>query len=160
MNFDISIVQAFISGFDDFLIQLGVALGLFAFAVFVYVILTPHKEIRLIQEGNASAALAFGGIVLGLAIPMGSCLAHSLGLIDLAIWGAVSLLLQLIAFRFVDLILHGLPRRIAEGDVAAALVVVSVKVGIGLIMAGALSDPSLGLFRSAAAAAAAAAGPL
>lgn len=150
MNFDISVVQAFISGFDDFLIQLGAALGLFALAIFIYVVLTPHKEIRLIQEGNASAALAFGGIVLGLAIPMGACIAHSFGLIDLAIWGAVTLLIQLIAFRFVDFILHGLPRRIAEGDVAAALVVVSVKVGIGLIVAGAVSDPNIGLFRSAA----------
>jgi len=44
----------------------------------------------------------------------------------------------------VDFILHGLPRRITEGDVAAALVVVSVKIGIGLIVAGAVSDPALG----------------
>lgn len=144
MNVSLAEVQSFISGFDDFLIQLGAALGLFAAALVIYILLTPHKELRLIQEGNASAALAFGGIVLGLAIPLGSCLAHSFGLIDLVIWGAVTLLLQLIAFRFVDFILHGLPRRITEGDVAAALVVVSVKIGIGLIVAGAVADPALG----------------
>ncbi len=146
MNFNLAEVQGFISGFDDFLIQLGATLGMFTFALMIYVLLTPHKELSLIREGNASAALAFGGIILGLAIPLGACLAHSFGLVDLVIWGSVTLLLQLIAFRFVDFILHGLPRRIAEGDVAAALVVVSAKIGIGLIMAGALSDPSLTMF--------------
>jgi len=148
MDISLAEVQSFISGFDDFLIQLGAALGLFAAALIIYVLLTPHKELKLIQEGNASAALAFGGIVLGLAIPMGACLAHSFGLIDLVIWGVMTLLLQLIAFRFVDFILHGLPRRIVEGDVAAALVVVSFKIGIGLIVAGAVSDPSLAFFGS------------
>lgn len=149
MDISLAEVQSFISGFDDFLIQLGAALGMFAVALIIYVLLTPHKELKLIQEGNASAALAFGGIVLGLAIPLGACLAHSFGLIDLVIWGVMTLLLQLIAFRFVDFILHGLPRRIAEGDVAAALVVVSFKIGIGLIVAGAVSDPSLAFFGSA-----------
>ena len=146
LNFSLAEVQGFISGFDDFMIQLGATLGMFTAALMIYVLLTPHKELSLIRDGNASAALAFGGIVLGLAIPLGACLAHSFGLIDLVIWGSVTLLLQLIAFRFVDFILHGLPRRIAEGDVAASLVVVSVKIGIGLIMAGALSDPSLTMF--------------
>lgn len=145
MNISLAEVQSFISGFDDFLIQLGAAVGLFAAALMIYVLLTPHKEFTLIREGNASAALAFGGIVLGLAIPLGACLAHSFGLIDLLIWGVMTLLLQLIAFRFVDFILHGLPRRIAEGDVAAALVVVSIKIGLGLLVSGAVSDPSLTL---------------
>jgi uncharacterized membrane protein YjfL (UPF0719 family) len=36
-----------------------------------------------------------------------------------------------------------LPRRIAEGDVAAAIMLMSVKLGVGLIIAGAISDPGL-----------------
>jgi putative membrane protein len=53
----------------------------------------------------------------------------------------VTLLVQLIAFRITDAILHGLPRRIAEGDVAAALMVMSIKIGLALILAGAMTDP-------------------
>lgn len=141
-------VQAFISGFDDFLIQTGVAMALFAGSVSIYVLLTPHKELTLIREGNPSAAVAFGGVLLGLAIPIGSCLAHSFGVIDLAIWGVVTLLIQLIAFRVTDIVLSDLPKRIVDGDVAAALTVFAVKVGVAIILAGAVSDPSLRMFRA------------
>ena len=136
-------INAFVAGFPDFILQLGVALGLFVGSLTIYVLLTPHKEFDLIRAGNPSASLAFGGVVVGLAIPLGSCLAHSLGLWDLLIWGVVTLLLQLLAFRFADMILRGLPRRIAEGDVAAAVFLMSVKLGLALILSGAVADPNV-----------------
>lgn len=146
---EIAAVQAFISGFPNFLIHVGATLALFALAVTVYVALTPHKELELIRNGNPSAALAFGGVVLGLAIPLSACLANALGLIDLMVWGVIILLLQLIAFRVVDMLLKGLPQRIAEGDVAAALTTFAVKIAVAMILAGAVADPSLSFFRSA-----------
>jgi putative membrane protein len=93
--------------------------------LFIYTVMTPHKELALIRAGNPSASLAYGGVIVGLAIPLGSCLAHSFGLFDLLIWGVVTLLIQLLAFRFADIFLRGLPRRIAEGDVAAAIFLMS-----------------------------------
>ena len=141
--------EQFISGFDDYLLQLAVALAMFVIGLVAYVLLTPHKELALIRDGNPSAAVAFGGVVIGIAIPLGACLAHSFDVMDLLIWGVVTLLIQLIAFRVTDMFLHGLPRRIAEGDVAAALMVMSVKIGVALILAGAVSDPSLNMFRAA-----------
>lgn len=140
-------INAFVAGFPDFIIQLGAALGLFIASLVIYVLMTPHKELALIRAGNPSAALAFGGVVVGLAIPLGSCLEHAYGLIDLVIWGVVTLLLQLLAFRFADMILRGLPRRIAEGDVAAAVFLMAVKIGLALILAGAVADPNMNLYR-------------
>src|SRR5215813_6772159 len=102
MDFATSI-NAFVSGFPQFILQLGVALILFIASLFIYVIMTPHKELDLIRAGDPSAALAFGGVVVGLAIPLGACLAHALGILDLVIWGIVTLLLQMIVFRFTDL---------------------------------------------------------
>ncbi|MBC7769302.1 MAG: DUF350 domain-containing protein [Phycisphaerales bacterium] len=140
-------INAFVAGFPDFIIQLSVALGLFIASLIIYVLMTPHKELDLIRAGNPSAALAFGGVVVGLAIPLGSCLAHSFGVFDLVIWGVVTLLLQLIAFRFADMFLRGLPRRIAEGDVAAAIFLMSVKIGLALILSGAVADPNVAIMR-------------
>lgn len=141
-------LASFVAGFPDFIIQLGVALGLFVASLFIYTIMTPHKELALIRAGNPSASLAYGGVIVGLAIPLGSCLAHSFGLFDLLIWGIVTLLIQLLAFRFADIFLRGLPRRIAEGDVAAAVFLMSIKIGLALIMAGAVADPNVQLFRA------------
>lgn len=141
-------LSAFVAGFPDFILQLGVALGLFVASLIIYVIMTPHKELALIRAGNPSAALAFGGVVVGLAIPLGSCLAYAFSLWDLLIWGVVTLLLQLLAFRFADIFLRGLPRRIAEGDVAAAVFLMSVKIGLALIISGAIADPSMSVYRA------------
>ena len=140
-------INAFVAGFPDFIIQLGVALGLFVASLIIYVIMTPHKELALIRAGNPSASLAFAGVVVGLAIPLGSCLAHSFGVWDLLIWGVVTLLIQLLAFRFADMFLRGLPRRIAEGDVAAAVFLMSVKIGLALILSGAVADPNVSMIR-------------
>lgn len=139
---DVSISQ-FVSGFPEFILLLAAALGLFIGSLVVYVILTPHRELALIRSGNPSAALAFGGVVVGLAIPLGACLSAALGLMDVLIWGVVTLLLQILAFRFADMILRGLPRRIAEGDVAAAIFLMSIKIGLALIVAGAITDNNL-----------------
>ena len=141
-------LNAFVAGFPDFIIQLGVALGLFVASLVIYTLMTPHEELALIRAGNPSAALAYGGVIVGLAIPLGSCLEHSFGLFDLLIWGVVTLLIQLLAFRFADIFLRGLPRRIAEGDVAAAVFLMSIKIGLALIMAGAVADPNVQLFRA------------
>src|SRR5262249_36970219 len=55
MDFATSI-NAFVSGFPQFILQLGVALALFVASLFIYVIMTPHKELDLIRARNASAA--------------------------------------------------------------------------------------------------------
>jgi putative membrane protein len=140
-------INAFVAGFPDFIIQFGVALGLFVASLIIYVLMTPHKELALIRAGNPSASLAFGGVVVGLAIPLGNCLAHAFGVWDLLIWGVVTLLIQLLAFRFADIFLRGLPRRIAEGDVAAAVFLMSVKIGLAIILSGAVADPNVAMMR-------------
>ena len=48
-------------------------------------------------------------------------------------------LVQLLIFRLVDLILRGLPRRIQEGEMAAAALLVGAKVATALILAAAVS---------------------
>jgi putative membrane protein len=134
-------ITAFVAAYADYMTQLGAALGLYIGGLIVYVLMTPHKELALIREGNASAALAFGAVVVGLAIPMAACLEHAASVWDVLIWGVVMVLMQLLAFRLTDMFLRGLPRRIAEGDVAAAILLMSVKLGIGILMAGAIVDP-------------------
>jgi len=47
--------------------------------------------------------------------------------------------IQLLVFRLVDLVLHGLPRRIQDGEVAAAAVLVGAKLGSALIVAAAVA---------------------
>lgn len=132
-------VQAFATGFPTTLAHLGVTLGLLAAGAIIYALFTPWKEISLIREGNAAAAVAFSGVLLGLAIPLAVSLSVSTSLKDITLWGVATVVLQLLAFRVVDLLLTGLPQRIREGEVAAAVLLVGAKLSTALILAAALT---------------------
>lgn len=132
-------LQAFASGFPVFLLQGAVALVVWAAAVALYVVLTPHAEFRLVREGNAAAGLGLGAVAFGVAIPVATALATAHSLVDLAVWGVTAAVLQLLAFRATDLLLRDLPRRIAAGEMAAAAVLAGIKLGTAVVTAAALA---------------------
>lgn len=132
-------VQAFASGFPVMVLHLGVTLGLLILGAVVYALLTPWKEIALIRDGNPAAAVAFAGVLIGLAIPLAVSLSVSTSVRDVALWGLATLVLQLLAFRIVDLILTGLPQRIQDGEISAAVLLVGAKLATALILSAALT---------------------
>ena len=132
-------VQAFASGFPTTVAHLLVTLALLAAGAVIYALLTPWKEITLIREGNAAAAVAFAGVLVGLAVPLAVSLSVSTSVRDIIIWGVATVVLQLLAFRVVDLLLTGLPQRIIEGEISAAVLLVGAKLSTALILAAALT---------------------
>lgn len=126
------------AGFPWLIFFLLLATALYIIGVIVYVKLTPHKEIELIREGNLAAAVSFSGFLIALALPLASCLTSSVSLFDLLVWGSVSLLLQLFLFRLTDLVLPGLPNRIKDADMAAAIVLVAFKLAGSIMLASAI----------------------
>jgi putative membrane protein len=132
-------IQAFASGFPTTVLHLAVTLGLLAAGAIIYALLTPWKEIALIREGNAAAAVAFAGVLVGLAAPLAVSLSVSTSVRDIVIWGVATVVLQLLAFRVVDLLLTGLPQRIREGEISAAVLLVGAKLSTALILAAALT---------------------
>lgn len=132
-------IQAFAAGFPVFLAHSGVTVAILFAAAALYVLLTPHKEITLIREGNTAAAISLAGVLVGLAIPLAASLKASTNVIEIGLWGAVTVVVQLLVFRLTDLILRGLPKRIQEGEISAAALLVGAKLATALVIAAARS---------------------
>jgi putative membrane protein len=132
-------IQAFAAGFPVFLLHVSVTVAILIAAAAAYILLTPHKEITLIREGNTAAALSLGGVLVGLAMPLAASMKASTNVIEIGLWGAVTVVVQLLIFRLVDMILRGLPKRIQEGEVSAAALLVGAKLATALILAAARS---------------------
>lgn len=132
-------VQAFATGFPVTLLHASVTLVMLILGTALYALLTPHKEITLIREGNSAAALSLGGVMVGLAIPLAISLTASTSVIEIMIWGAATIAVQLLVFRVTDMVLQGLPERIHEGEVAAAALLVGAKLATALILAAAVA---------------------
>ena len=139
-------LQAFQQSFPTFIFMTAIAGVLLLAASTVYILLTPWRELALVRGGNGSAGLDLAGAIVGLAIPIASCLASSLGPFDLLLWGGVALILQLLTYRIIDMILRDIPKRIEADEAGAAIVLIASKVSVAMLLAAGRWDPELHRF--------------
>lgn len=105
----------------------------------IYIRTTPHGEIGLIREGNVAAAMNLGGALIGFAIPLASVIVSSQDLLDMALWGVVAMLVQLVAYQGLRLVFRDLTPAIAGGRVSVGLFDAAVSIAIGILNAACLS---------------------
>ena len=132
-------IQSFLAGIPFLLSHFGVTVLMLVIGVFIYMWITSHDERALIREGNTAAAISLAGAILGLAIPLAFCMASSVNVYDIVIWGIVTLVIQLAPFWIIDIWLRDLSKRIEEGQVGTAILLVSVKLAVASINAAAVS---------------------
>jgi len=133
-------LQTLAQGFPDLILHLGVLTIIYVLGIIVYVKLTPHKELELVQEGNMAAAITFSALVIGLILPLAAVMVASLGVWDILIWGTVSLFLQLFLFRVTDFVFSGMPERIENNEVAPAMVLAAFKIAGSIGLASSLLE--------------------
>jgi len=134
-----AIIQSIISGAPVLALHLVTTFAILIGGMGLYMLITPYEDVKLVREGNQAAAVALGGAFLGLAIPLAGTLAGSVTTLDILLWGILTVFVQLICFKIVDLVLRGLPKRIADGEMAAAIFLAFVKVSAGAIVATAVT---------------------
>ena len=128
-----------LAGLPSFLLYFAAAAGLLLLFVTAYIFITPYHEIALIREGNAAAAASLGGAILGFVLPLASAIAHSVGLLDMAVWGLVALFIQLLVYGVARLLLPGLARDIPAGRVASGVLVGALALAIGILNAACMT---------------------
>ena len=134
-----SVFQSFLAGFPVLVLHASVTFAMLAAAVFVYIKITPYDEIKLIRDGNTAVAVSLSGAIVGLALPLAFSMASSISVWEVLIWGPVTLVMQLIAFRVADLVIKDLPKRIVGGEMGAAILLVSIKLGAAAINSAAVT---------------------
>ena len=134
-----AVIQSFLAGFPVLVLHVSVTFAMLAAAVFIYIKITPYDEIKLIRDGNTAVAVSLAGAIVGLAVPLAFSMASSISVWEVLIWGPVTLVMQLIAFRVADLVVKDLPKRIVAGEMGAAILLVSIKLGAAVINAAAVT---------------------
>ena len=128
-----------LNGIPAFLAYFAVAVILVLIFVRLYTWMTPHEELALIRANNSSAALAFGGAIIGFALPLSSAITHSQSLLDCAVWGALALVVQILTFAVLRMTLSQLSGRIANGEMATGIFAAAIAIAVGLINAACMS---------------------
>jgi putative membrane protein len=130
-----------VAGLGNFALYFVISIAfLFVFKV-LYAFVTPHDEWQLVkEEKNTSAAVGFGGALIGFAIALGSAASNSVHLLDFAIWGLVAIIAQVIAFALLRFtFMPKIAERITNNEVSAGVMLASVSVAVGLLNAACMS---------------------
>jgi putative membrane protein len=123
----------------DFALFFAGSLALVGLYLLIYTLATSHNEFGLIRQNNLAAALSLGLSLIGFALPLSSAIVHSTTIVDLAVWGIVAIIVQLVVYALVRLVLPNLSSRIASGELAAALFLGAASLAAGVINAAAMS---------------------
>ena len=110
------VLDTLISGFPYFISHFGLTLIMLGAGVYIYQKVTPYDELELVRKGNVAASISLAAGILGLAIPLASCLEGSVSLWDIVIWGWVILIIQILAFFFANLVIDDLKEIATEGS--------------------------------------------
>ena len=105
----------------------------------IYIWVTPHKDLKLVRDGNIAAGISLFGAILGIALPLSVSMSVSINISDIVVWGLLTVMIQLIAFRLVDALLQDLSARIEAGEISASLVLFGFKISVAIITAAAVS---------------------
>lgn len=133
-------VSEFFSGLVAFAIYFAAALAYGAAFCAVYARLTPHREFDLIvHQHNASAAVAFGGSLLGFAIALAGAIHNTQSALEFIVWGFVAFATQVIAYLLARLAHPGLSHAIEQNALAAAVWVGAVSISVGVVSAACMS---------------------
>jgi putative membrane protein len=133
------VIQSSIAGLPAFLTYLAASLALLALFIMIYIWITPYKELTLIREGNVAAAASLSGTILGFVIPLAHSVAQSVNLADMALWGLIALVVQLLVFFAVTRLVPGVARDIPAGKVAPGILLGALSLGTGILNAACMT---------------------
>jgi len=127
------------SNIPAYLAYLGTLVALTALFTLVYKLVTPYRELELIRAGNKAAAFSLGGTVIGFSIALNTIAAGSGSLLDMAMWGVIALVCQLLVFFVVARLLGDLRQGIEEDRMGYGVFLGAVSIAMGMLNAGALT---------------------
>ena len=126
----------FTATLPHFFAYFGAAVALAVAFLALYVMITPHKELALIRDGNNAAAAQLTGTFLGFAVPVAIVIGHSVSIPDMLLWGAVAALVQLAVFFVISrLLFKTISQRITDSCTASGIFVGGMGLGTGILQA-------------------------
>src|ERR1043165_6577208 len=112
--------------------------GLAGLFLWIYALITPWREYRLIRAGNSAAAVALIGALLGFCLPLANTIAHSSSLTDVVLWSLVARLVQVAVHIVLRLLMPQLKQAIEANEAASGITAGGFAFCFGLINAACL----------------------
>ncbi|WP_248926422.1 DUF350 domain-containing protein [Paenibacillus hamazuiensis] len=139
------------SNIINFLIYLAVTLPMIGLGLLFFTWTTPYNEFALIRHGaqdndgtQAAAAKAaaydLGGKLVGQTLVLASAVFHSVGLLDLVVWGLLGIAFQIVTFYLFEWFTpFKVVEEIPKGNVSVGMFSFFLSLATGILMASLIS---------------------
>jgi len=119
----------------------GTAFVLLFVGLFLFDLTSRNEKIKLVSQGNTTAALVMGGKLLGLAFVIGSAIAHSVSFWDMVIWGVIGIVAQIVFYILAEVVTinYSIKDAINEDRVSVGILLMMFSLSIGWIIASSLT---------------------
>ncbi|UOO90739.1 DUF350 domain-containing protein [Vitreoscilla massiliensis] len=117
----------------------GVALVMLVVFAFVYLRITPARELELIKNGNIACALSLSGAMIGFCITLVSSMLHSVGMLSFVIWGVAAAVIQILVYFAATHLIKDANAELLNNNVAVGVLFFGLSVSIGILNAASLS---------------------
>ena len=128
-----------VTALPNFVRYVIVGFALAGLFLWIYALITPWREYTLIRAGNAAAAVALVGALLGFCLPLANTLAHASSLTDVVLWALVALLVQASVHVALRLTMPYLRQAIEANEMASGITAGGFSLSFGLINAACLT---------------------
>ena len=129
----------FLASLSEFLLFFIVAAVLTVLFAVVYSRVTRHNEFALIKKNSAAATLAFSGSLIGFALPLASTMINSVTVVEMALWGVIALIVQVLVYLLIRLPMPRISERIEADEVAAGIWLGATSMVAGILNAASMT---------------------
>ncbi|MCE5284821.1 MAG: DUF350 domain-containing protein [Pelosinus sp.] len=135
----------------NFLMYLITAIPLLVFGIYVFIRTTPYDDFAIIRSGGEvedaghvdaaiATALDIGGKVLGLTLAIASAICHAVNIMDLFLWGIISIIVEVLVFCLLRWIVPlNVIEEIPKGNISVGMFSATLSTASGLLLAALLS---------------------
>ena len=135
------VITQSLAGLGNFALYFAVSIALLFIFKILYAFVTPHDEWKLVKEEKSiAAAVGFGGAMVGFSLALAGAATNAVSLVDFALWGAVALIAQLLAFALLRFtFMPKIVERINNNEISAGIKLAAMSVAVGLLNAACMS---------------------
>ena len=117
----------------------AVALVMLVAFAFLYIKITPARELTLIKGGNVACAISLSGALIGFCITLVSSMLHSVGMVSFVIWGVAAAIVQILVYFAATHLIKDANQELQNNNTAVGILFFGLSVSIGILNAASLS---------------------
>ncbi|MBD8067367.1 DUF350 domain-containing protein [Bacillus sp. PS06] len=119
-----------------------IAIIIVAIGLFIFESLTKkYKDWEEVEKGNQAVALSIIGKIIGICIILAFSIYHSSQILDTLIWGAVGVVLQMVAYLLFELFTRkfSVEEHLLKGNLAVGIISFGVSVGLAFVIGASIT---------------------